>query len=426
MGSGRHMTQRTGSSPTGWIEEELDRLRSSALERSPYLVESRRGAEVVVGGRKLVLAASNDYLGLATDERVREAAAQAALRWGSGSGASPLVSGYAALQEELEERLAEFKGYEACVVFSSGYLANVGTVASLVGKGDAVFSDALNHASIIDGCRLSGAQVRVFHHRDLDHLEDLVGQGGFRRGLVVTDGVFSMDGDLADLGGIVAVAERYGLMTMVDEAHATGVVGPGGRGSVAWAGLEGKVDVVMGTLSKALGSAGGFVCGSRHLVSFLRNKARTFIFDTAPAPAALGAALCALGIARDEGWRRQRIEEAKGRLLGALEECGVEMPELAAAIVPLQIGEAAAALEAARLLVEMGVFAPAIRPPSVPEGTSRIRLTLSAVMGEEELDVLVRAVTEVARRFMSAAGPQVESASRSPQVSRKSERVAQQ
>lgn len=394
---------------TEWMGTELARLRGASLERSPYLVGSGSDREITIAGRRMLLAASNNYLGLASDPRLKQAAADAALRWGAGSGASPLVSGYTELQRELEHELAAFKGYDGCVVFSSGYLANLGTIASLVEKGDAIFSDELNHASIIDGCRLSGAQIKIFRHGDVSHLESLARSGGYRRGLVVTDGVFSMDGDSADLGGIVDVASRYGLMTMVDEAHATGVVGPEGRGSVAAAGLEGRIDVVMGTLSKALGSAGGFVCGSAEVVGWIRNRARSFIFDTAPAPAALGAARAALGIVKEEDWRRDRLVSSRSDLTKALEAEGIEVPPLDAAIVPLVIGDAGAALRAAETLREMGVFSPAIRPPSVPEGTSRIRITLMSTFDDSQRLRLRAAVSEVAGRFMAggAAGAEV-------------------
>ncbi len=396
----RFIQKQGGASATAWIESEMERLRRASLERSPYLVEAIDGGEIVMGGQNLLLAASNNYLGLAYDERVMQAAAEAALRWGAGSGASPLVSGYSKLQRELEAGLAAFKGYEDCVVFSSGYLANVGTITSLVGKGDAVFSDELNHASIIDGCRLSGAEIRKFRHSDIEHLESLARSGGYRRGLVVTDGIFSMDGDSADLCGIAEVAAKYGLMTMVDEAHATGVVGPEGRGTVAAAGLEGAIDVVMGTLSKALGSAGGFVCARSDVVGWIRNRARSFIFDTAPAPATLAAASKALEIAILEEWRRERIASLRSQIVKALERIGVALPRLEAAIVPLVIGDASAALEAAKALRELGVFAPAIRPPSVPEGTSRIRVTLMATFDDSQRDRIVRALAEVARRFI--------------------------
>ena len=395
------MTSLERTSPTAWIGAELASLKEQSLLRVSYEIEHRFGCEISLGGRKLLLAASNDYLGLSTDPRVREAAADAARRWGGGSSASPLVSGYSELQSQLESEIASFKGCDDCVVFSSGYLANIGTITALVGKGDVVFSDELNHASIIDGCRLSGAEIRIFRHSDPENLDTLAKKGGYRRGLIVTDGVFSMDGDLADLPAITEVAERYSLMTMVDDAHGTGVVGPTGRGTAEETGLEGQIDIVMGTLSKALGSAGGFVCGSSDIVSWIRNRARSFIFDTAPAPAALGAARVALRIAEEEEWRRERLRSMRDEITRSLSAEGIELPALAAAIVPLVIGDAERALRAADYLRELGVFAPAIRPPSVPEGTSRIRLSLMATFDNSHRELLVTAVTELARRYMT-------------------------
>lgn len=382
-----------------WISAELGQLASMHLERRMYLIEGVDGPYVSLDGRRLLLAASNDYLGLRTDGRVVEAAKEAVEVWGAGSGASPLVSGYTDLHAQLEAALAEFKGKEDCVVFSSGYLANLGTITSLVSKGDVVFSDELNHASIIDGCRLSGAEIRIFRHRDYDHLDELARKGGFRRGLVVTDSVFSMDGDVADLGALVQVAQRYGLMTMIDEAHATGVVGDSGRGLAHLQGVSDEIDVIMGTLSKALGSQGGFVAGSSELIRWLRNRARGFIYDTAAGPAAIGAALRAVEIVRSEEWRRQRIRSLRNSVVETLRAGGLPMPELAAGIVPVVVGEAEDALAAQKLLADNGVFAPAIRPPSVPPGTARIRLTLTAAFGEREETVLLGAVARVAEAW---------------------------
>lgn len=388
-----------GRDSLAWISQELVKLASMHLERRMYLLKGVDGPYVCLDGRRLLLAASNDYLGLRTDGRVVNAAKEAVETWGAGSGASPLVSGYTDLHAQLEAALAEFKGKEDCVVFSSGYLANVGTITSLVSKGDAVFSDELNHASIIDGCRLSGATIRIFRHRDYDHLDELASKGGFRRGLVVTDSVFSMDGDVADLRALVQVARRHGLMTMIDEAHATGVVGDSGRGLAHLQGVSDEIDVIMGTLSKALGSQGGFVAGSSELIRWLRNRARGFVYDTAAGPAAIGAALRALEIAQSEEWRRQRIRGLRDCVAGILRAAGLPVPRLAAAIVPMVVGEAEDALAAQSLLAENGVFAPAIRPPSVPPGTARIRLTLTAAYGELEEKVLLDAVSLVAEAW---------------------------
>jgi 8-amino-7-oxononanoate synthase len=401
------MTGYRGRNPLGWISKALDELAASTLERNPYRIEAVEGPYIYRTGRRFLLAASNDYLGLRLDPRLTEAAVEATRRWGAGSGASPLVSGYTDLQRELESALAGWKGKDDCIVFSSGYLANLGTITSLISRGDAVFSDELNHASIIDACRLSGAEIRVFRHLDYDHLEELVRKGGFEKGLVVTDSVFSMDGDVADLRAVASIAEKYGLMTMIDEAHATGVVGEEGKGLAHAQGVTDRIDVIMGTLSKALGSQGGFVCGERMLIRWLRNKARSFIFDTAPAPAVLGAAVEAVRIARCEHYRRARIESIRDRLASLLSSRGFPVGKLSAGIVPIIVGDARDALEAAELLLECGVFAPAIRPPSVPPKTSRIRLTVSGAFGPREEEILVKAVDTLARRFGNGASRDV-------------------
>lgn len=374
-----------------WIGDELIALDDASLLRVPTVVGSASGAEIEIGGRRLVLACSNNYLGLAADERVTAAAAAAALRWGAGSGASPLVSGLTRLGRDLERRLAAFKSSDDAVIFSSGFLANLGVIGALVGAGDVVFSDELNHASIIDGCRLSKARVEVYRHGDVDHLDALLGAGRFERALVATDTVFSMDGDLAPLPSLVEVAHRHGAMTMVDEAHGTGVLGRSGGGAVEHFGLEGQVDAVVGTLSKALGSAGGFVAGSERLCSWIRNRARPFIFDTAPAPAALGAAGAALEIIESEPWRRERLAEVREEIAGGLRRQGFDVLETVSAVIPVIVGESADALALAAAIQERGVFAPAIRPPTVAAGTARIRLSAMATFTDENVATILGA-----------------------------------
>lgn len=377
--------------PLDWIGDELERLTASYLLREPTVISSTSGPEIVIDGKPLVLACSNNYLGLAGDYRVVDAAMIAARRWGAGTGASPLVSGLTELQRELEGKLAVLESVEDAIVFSSGYLANVGAIQSLVGQGDAVFSDELNHASIIDGSRLSRARVNVYRHADADHLRSIAARGGYRRGLIVTDSVFSMDGDIAPLAEIAEVAREYGLMTMVDEAHATGVIGPGGAGAVEALGLGDAIDVKVGTLSKALGSAGGFVAGGSRLAVWLRNRARSQVFDTAPAPAALGAAKSALDIVAAEAWRRERIVELRSLVVDDLREAGFEVGSSDSAIIPVMVGESRVALELAAAVREAGVFAPAIRPPSVAEGAARIRLTVMATHSDSQVEQIISA-----------------------------------
>jgi 8-amino-7-oxononanoate synthase len=380
------------SDPLAFVREELARLERESLLRRVRSLESAQEPEVVVEGRRVILLASNNYLGLATDPRVVGAAAEAARRWGAGAGAARLVTGGVRLHDELEERLAAFKGTEAALLFSSGYLANIGTIAALTGREDAVFSDELNHASIVDGARLSRAAVHVYRHRDVEHLATLLASArGARRKVVVTDTVFSMDGDLAPLPEIAEACEREGAILMADEAHASGVVGPGGRGAVALFGLDGRVPVVMGTLSKSLGAAGGYIAGSRDLVAFLRNRARSFVFDTALPPPTVGAALAALAVLEAEPQRPERVRTLAARLAHGLRAGGFDVGAPAAAIVPVVVGEAPEALALAQTLWEAGVLVPAIRPPSVPPGSARLRATVMATHTEAHVDRAVAA-----------------------------------
>ena len=278
------------------VAERLEELRRAGLYRRLRLVEGPQGPRVMLDGAEVLLLCSNNYLGLADHPRVRQAAADAAERFGAGAGASRLISGNMTLHRRLEERLAAFAGYESALLFGSGYLANLGTIAALAGRGEVVFSDELNHASIIDGCRLSRAESFVYRHADLEHLAWGLRKEARGGGLIVTDGVFSMDGDVAPIAGLVELARRHGCLLMVDEAHATGALGPGGAGAVAEAGLSGEVDVIVGTLGKALGSYGAYVCGSAKVVELLVNTARPFIFSTALPPPVIGAALAALAL----------------------------------------------------------------------------------------------------------------------------------
>jgi 8-amino-7-oxononanoate synthase len=377
--------------PLGWIDDELEGIRDAGLERSLVHLSGAPGPEVTVDGRSLVHLCSNNYLGLAAHPAVTTAAAEAAHLYGAGAGGSRLISGGTSLHRTVEERLAAFKAAEDCVVFSSGYLANLGTIPSLAGAGDEVFSDELNHASVIDACRLARARVRVFRHADAEHLDALLSTSTARRKLVVTDTVFSMDGDVAPLPAIVDACERHGAMLMVDEAHATGVLGPGGGGAVEQFGLAGRVPIVMGTLSKALGSAGGFVCGSSELCALLRNRARTFIFDTAPPAPAMAAALAALDAVQRSPDLVAAVHDRATRLAAGLRAIGLGVAEPPAAIIPVVLGDARTAASFGRALRDHGVLAPAIRPPSVPPGTSRIRATVMASHTDAHLDRAIEA-----------------------------------
>src|SRR5256714_9834410 len=289
------------------IQEQLEEIRDLGLYRRMRLISGPQGRRVLLDGKPVLLLCSNIYLGLADHPRVRQAAADAAMRWGAGAGASRLVSGNMTIHRRLEERIAEFKRSEACVLFGSGYLANTGIIQALAREGDVVFSDALNHASIVDGCRLAGARTFIYEHRDMDHLEWGLREAGGRGALIVTDGVFSMDGDIAPLEQIVELAQRYDARVMVDEAHSTGAVGPGGRGAVADAGLEHEVDVVVGTLGKSLGSYGAYVCCDKPMAKYLVNTARTLIFSTALPPPAVAGAMAALELLHEQPGRVEKL-----------------------------------------------------------------------------------------------------------------------
>jgi glycine C-acetyltransferase/8-amino-7-oxononanoate synthase len=352
------------------IEARLDELRALGLYRRLRMVSGPQGPRVVLDGRPVLLLCSNNYLGLADHPRVREVAADAAMRWGVGAGASRLVSGSMTIHRRLEEALAEFKGSEACLLFGSGYLANTGIVAALAERGGVVFSDALNHASLVDGCRLARAETFVYDHADVEHLE----------------------------WGL-AVARAYGARLVVDEAHATGALGPGGRGAVAEAGLEDEVDVVVGTLGKALGSYGAYACCDASLARYLVNTARTLIFSTALPPPAAAGALAALKILVEQPRRVARLRANAQALRDQLEAEGFHLggPQAGTHIVPLVVGGAADALRMCEEAIDRGVFAQAIRPPTVPEGTSRLRLAVMASHTRAELREAARVLAAAAR-----------------------------
>jgi 8-amino-7-oxononanoate synthase len=383
------------------FSRHIESLKEKDLYRHLRTVESPQGAWVVLEGRRVLNLCSNDYLGLSSHPQVKEAAIQAIQQWGCGSGASRLVCGHLSLHEALENRLAVFKGAEASLLYSSGYTANGGIISALLDKEDLIFSDELNHASIVDGCRLSRAGVLVFPHNDLEALEDKlrwacrVHPSGKR--LIVTDGVFSMDGDIAPLPELVNLAEEYGSLLMVDEAHATGVLGPGGRGVAALFGLERRIPILMGTLSKALGCLGGFFAGSRELVAFLINTSRSFIFTTALPPAVAASALASLDVLNQDPSLPVRVQENADYLRRQLNRLGYNTLNSRTQIIPVVIGDPVKTLKMSHLLLEEGVLATSIRPPTVPEGTCRIRVTVMAPHRREDLDFGVRAFEKAGR-----------------------------
>jgi 8-amino-7-oxononanoate synthase len=374
------------------VAERLEGLRERGLYRRLRLLSGPQGPRVELDGRPVLLLCSNNYLGLAEHPLVREAAAEAALRWGAGAGASRLISGTMEPHRQLESRLAEFKGYEAALLFGSGYLANTGVIAALTARGEVVFSDALNHASIVDGCRLSRAETFVYRHGDLEHLAWGLEQAAGRGSLIATDGVFSMDGDLAPLAQLLELARRHGCRLLVDEAHATGTIGPAGRGSVAAAGLSGEVDVVVGTLGKALGSYGAYVCTTAETVDFLVNSARPFIFSTAPPPPAVAAATAALDLVSVD--RVERLQDNAQHFRRALADAGLDTGASRTQIVPVEVGGAQSTMALCERLLEAGVFAQGIRPPTVPDGSSRLRFTVMATHAPDELEEAARVIGE--------------------------------
>jgi 8-amino-7-oxononanoate synthase len=389
------------------VAERLEELRNRGLYRRLRLIDGPQGPQVMLGGRSVLLLCSNNYLGLADHPLVREAAAEAAIHWGAGAGASRLISGTMEPHLQLEAGLAEFKGCESALLFGSGYLANTGTIAALAGRGEVVFSDELNHASIVDGCRLSRADTFVYRHNDLEHLAWGLRGAGERASLIVTDGLFSMDGDLAPVSELFELARRHGCRLMVDEAHATGAIGPRGRGSVAAAGLSGEVDVVVGTLGKALGSYGAYVCARAETIDFLVNTARPFIFSTAPPPSAVAAAGAALELLRSEPKRVEQLQANGARLRAALAAEGLRATRSRTQIVPIEVGDATRAMELCERLLERGVFAQGIRPPTVPAGSSRLRLTVMATHRPAELEQAAKLVGAAARELEvgRVAGP---------------------
>jgi glycine C-acetyltransferase/8-amino-7-oxononanoate synthase len=379
------------------VAERLGELRDRGLHRRLRLVGGPQGPRVLLDGQPVLLLCSNNYLGLADHPKVRHAAGDAAMRWGTGAGASRLISGNMELHGELERRLAAFKGYESGLLFGSGYLANMGAIAALAGHGEVVFSDELNHASIVDGCRLSRADTFVYRHADSEHLAWGLARAAAKPALIVTDGVFSMDGDIAPLEALASLARRHGCRLMVDEAHATGAFGPGGRGTVAAAGLSEEVDLIVGTLGKALGSYGAYVCAGRELTDYLLNAARPFVFSTAPPPPVLGAALAALEVLEAEPQRVEALRANAKVLREALAGEGLDAGTSESQIVPLEVGDAALTMELCERLLEGGVFAQGIRPPTVPEGSSRLRFTVMSTHRTEELREAAQIAGEAAR-----------------------------
>ncbi|MBX7166213.1 MAG: 8-amino-7-oxononanoate synthase [Pirellulales bacterium] len=382
--------------PLEWLDEQLSDWRAAGLERRLRTVERIAPGWIEWAGQRLLDFGSNDYLGLALDPRLVAATVELP-QAGAGAAASALVAGHSAACADLEARLAAFEGCEAALVFASGYAANVSTIPALVGRGDAVFSDELNHASLIDGCRLSRADVQVYPHRDVGALAAALQQSRARRKLIVTDGLFSMDGDLAPLVELAALRQQFGAMLLVDEAHATGIFGTQGRGAAEHCGVESQVDIRIGTLSKALGTLGGVVVGRQKLVDWLVQRARGYVFSTALPPSLCRAAMTALDVVHHEPHRRNELLRTAAFVREALHAQGWNLGPTQSQIVPLVVGSAEVALALSSELQRRGLFVPAIRPPSVPEGQARLRISLSWAHDAAAIERLVESCAELQR-----------------------------
>jgi 8-amino-7-oxononanoate synthase len=386
------------------LKRRLDAVREQSLFRELRRVDSAQGPRIKIGGKSLLNFSSNDYLGLANDPVLKEAAIKAVEKFGAGTGASRLICGSLAPFHQLEEALADFKRTGAALTFSTGYATAIGTICALAGKNDVIILDRLVHASIVDAAKLSGAKLRVFAHNDLNDLEKMLRwssafrlSGGMTRRelrprtLVVTESIFSMDGDAAPLREIVALKEKYGAWLMVDEAHATGLCGKNRRGLAEEPGVSGQIEIQMGTLGKALGASGGYICGSRALIDYLVNRARSFIFSTAPVPAAAAAATAAIQFVQSaQGEKRQK--HLRARVAGLQSRISNLKSQIPGAIVPIIIGGEEEAVAAAATLCERGIFVPAIRYPTVARNKARLRVTLTAAHSEADVSELTRAL----------------------------------
>ncbi len=361
------------------FKQQLDEFAAKHLTRRLTPLQSGIGPVVEMAGRQILLFASNDYLGLAMHPAVIQASCERTQQFGAGAGAARLVSGSLPPHQELESALAQFKGTEAALTFSSGYLANIGAIPALIGRDGLILADRLCHASLLDGCRLSAADFRIYRHNDTEHLQSLLAaRRQARRTLIVTDGLFSMDGDLAPLPELSRLAQAYGADLYVDDAHGTGVMGTHGRGTAEHFGLETSIPFQMGTLGKAFGSSGAYLAGSSTMIQYLMNTSRSFIFTTAPPPGSAAAATAAIRIVQREPERRARLWTNRERLFTGLTELGFNLPPSVSPIIPILVGNADRALAFAEQLFAEGIYAPAIRPPTVPDATSRIRVTVTS------------------------------------------------
>jgi glycine C-acetyltransferase len=400
------MTTATRTNPLSYLTDELNALKAKGTYFKLRVLDDEQAAECTFDGKKVVNLASNNYLGLTTHPKLREAALAATKKYGVGSGAVRTIAGTMKIHMELEEKIARFKNVEACVVFQSGFAANAGTVSAVLGKEDFIISDQLNHASIIDGARLSRAKILVFNHKDLAHAEQQLASVKDQPGkkLLISDGVFSMDGDIGPLPGLCDLAEKYGAIMMVDDAHASGVLGRAGRGTIDHFNVHGRVDIQVGTLSKAIGALGGYVCGTRDLIDFLYHRARPFLFSTSHPPSVAATCMAAFDVLQDEPerieklWENTRFWKKELGLLG-FDIGGKTTPASETPITPIIIGDGALTMEFSRELFKGGVLGTGIAFPTVPEGKARIRTIMTATHTADELNQALEVLKKVGKRM---------------------------
>jgi glycine C-acetyltransferase len=392
--------------PLSFLSQQLNDLKAHGTHFRLRVLEDEQAAVCTFDGKKVINLASNNYLGLTTHPRLREAALEATRKYGVGSGAVRTIAGTMSIHMELEEKIARFKNVEACVVFQSGFAANAGTVSAILGKDDFIISDQLNHASIIDGARLSRAKILVFRHKDTAHAEEQLASVKDAPGkkLLITDGVFSMDGDIGPLSALCDLAEKYGAIMMVDDAHASGVLGRNGRGTVDHFDVHGRVDIQVGTLSKAIGALGGYVCGTRDLIDFLYHRARPFLFSTSHPPSVAATCIAAFDVLEDEPerieklWKNTRFWKRELGLLG-FDIGGTSTPASETPITPIIIGDGKLTMDFSRELFNEGVLGTGITFPTVPEGKARIRTIVTATHTEADLEQALEALERVGRRM---------------------------
>ena len=389
-----------------FLRQEIERLKTLGLYRDMKRIVGPIDTTVSIDGKEVILLSSNNYLGLAFHPKLKEAAASALREYGTGACASRLISGNMEIHEELEKKTAKFKGCQSAIVFSTGYMANIGVITSLAGKGDLILSDELNHASIVDGCKLSGAVIRVYPHKNIEKLKEILSQcnessskGSHKRTLIVTDGVFSMDGDITPLPEILDIAREEDALVMLDDAHATGVLGENGKGTAEHFGLADKNLIHMGTFSKALGSMGGYIAVSKVIIEYLRNNARPFIYSTALPPSVCASSIAAIDIIENEPLIRKRLWENITRFRKGLINLGYNTMESQTQIIPILIGDTSLTMKFATAIFQKGIYTPGIRPPTVPEGKSRIRTSLMASHTDEQIDKVLAVFESEGRRL---------------------------